>query len=156
MDSTELDELLGAASTQYPEHELIQKLRGALEAGSKAGKAKDSELAEMTSKLQTFERSELFDAAGIDSSPTGLLLRKALEGEPDLTVERIQAEAQTYGLSSAPAPEAGVGEQQAHQVVASAVGEAPVPPPDIEARMAAASTEAEVLALAVEAGVAII
>jgi hypothetical protein len=78
------------------DHELITRLRGALK--SKIDGVDSARVSELESKVARYEREALFDEAGIGDSPTAKLLRKALAGEEDLTIERIQAEAKEYGL----------------------------------------------------------
>lgn len=132
------------------DHELITRLRGALK--SKIDGVDSARVSELESKVARYEREALFDEAGIGDSPTAKLLRKALAGEEDLTIERIQAEAKEYGLISEPTNPVTDDEVQGLAAIESVAGEAPAIPPDIATRMANASSLAELEALEAEAG----
>jgi hypothetical protein len=135
------------------DHELITRLRGALK--SKVDGVDSARVSELESKVARYEREALFDEAGIGDSPTAKLLRKALNGEEGLTVERIQAEAKEYGLISESENPVSVDEAQGLAAINSAAGEAPAIPPDIATRMAKVSSLEELEALEAEAGIAV-
>ena len=150
MSPTDLDGLLDESDD---DSELVRKLRGALKDNSKGRKGLESDLEAAQRELGELRRSSLFDEAGISKDGQGALLRKALAGSEDLTLETIRSEAETYGISATPAPEAGPGEQAAHAAVAAATSAEAAPPQSFEADFAAAETPEEIIRLAEAQGV---
>ena len=145
-------------ASENVEHELIQHLRGTLK--QRVEPASDPRTAELEAELAGFRQDALFREAGIGTDGTGGLLRQALSGQEDLTVESIKAEAVKYGLveGAPPAPgpnPATADEMAAHQAMGDVLGDVPPPPPDIEARMNAAQTIEELRALEREAGIVV-
>ena len=145
MDSTELDELLEEAEAS--EEPLVKRLRKSLRDQGKDLKKVRIENEDLQTKVAASSQAELFTEAGIPDTPQGKLLRKALQGESDLTVEKIQAEAAVYGLIEPPTPTAGEGEQEAHEMVAAALGTAPAAELSFEEQVANATSREEVEAL---------
>lgn len=152
-DASAVEALLAAAEDS--EHELVKHLRGVaagkFEAASQPNPVSEADMKE----LAGYRRAALFDEAGIgNSSNEEKLFRQALANTEGLTVDSIKAEAAKYGLSeSAPEPNPATPEEMAgHQTMVDLNGEAPAPPPDIEARMASAKSPEELDALVAEAG----
>ena len=105
-------------ASENVEHELMQHLRGTLK--QRVEPASDPKVAELEAELAGFRQDALFREAGIGTEGTAGLLRQALQGRENLTVDSITAEAAKYGLAEgaplAPEPNpASAAEMEAQQ-----------------------------------------
>lgn len=124
-----------------------------------AKKAAEDRAAQAEAAAADLTREQAFTKAGIPAEGTGALIRKAYDGDPD--PDAIKAFAAEHGVT-ADAPAAPAAPEQpavpaetiaAAAAVQEAAGGATAPPGEVplQARLAAANTPEEVMAL-VEAG----
>ena len=132
---------------------LIKQLRGTIDEVSKGKAEAEAQAAAAQAELARYQRAAMFDSAGIPEEGPGALLRKALEAEDDLSVEKIQSEAAAYGIT---APSQGTDASQAEvegfQMVQEANTAVPPPPPDLISQIENASSQEEVIRLAMQGG----
>lgn len=129
------------------ETDLVKKLRADLKRMSK----ERDEAVEVAKEGAAATRREVFREAGVPDSAFKLM--DAAAGSLDtVDVDSVRALAEEAGLITEPSPTAGIGEQEAHESIAAAAGEAPAVPDGIAEQIAQASTPEEVLALAEQAG----
>lgn len=132
----------------YADPKAVKSLREAnkqMKADLEAARAQAEQATQATRELA-------FIKAGIDiESPTGKLFAKAYDGEA--TPDAIKEAAEEYGLAAPkPQPSAALAQQQQMSQAVAGAGEAPANE-SVNARIAAAQTQEEVMAILASAGV---
>lgn len=131
-----MTELEGDITEEHEDDtDLVRKLRSVAKDQGKGLKAANQQLEELQAKVESYEKSAIFDQVGIPTEGSGKLFRDTFSGELDEAAVRSAAE--EYGVIKPPEPTATQIEQQAHQGIAEASSTAPASPPGFEDKLAA-------------------